>query len=162
MGLKDFLKQLGDIKDNDTCRNVMIAGAFRSFGNMIVSCYLPVFFQKIYPQFSSEYSIVTSAALMFFGVSSVMGGGIIGDKFESTSYMTKSLICIIGGLLAYPMIAAAVLLQGNFWLSLFLASSSIFVSGSYFAPAITMMQNTSSASNSGNVVSAYTFITTIA
>lgn len=117
----------------------MIAGAFRSFGNMIVSCYLPVFFQKIYPQFSSEYSIFTSAALMFFGVSSVMGGGIIGDKFERKSYMTKSLICIIGGLLAYPMIAAAVLLQGNFWLSLFLASSSIFVSGSYFAPAITMM-----------------------
>ena len=140
----------------------MIAGAFRSFGNMIVSCYLPVFFQKIYPQFSTQYSIVTSAALMFFGVSSVMGGGIIGDKFESKTYMTKSLICIIGGLLAYPMIAAAVLLQGNFWLSLFLASSSIFVSGSYFAPAITMMQNTSSASNSVNVVSAYTFITTIA
>ena len=76
---------------------------------------------------------------MFFGVSSVMGGGIIGDKFENKTYMTKSLICIIGGLLAYPMIAGAVLLQGNFWLSLALASSSIFVSGSYFAPAITMM-----------------------
>jgi MFS family permease len=31
----------------------MLAGAFRSFGNMAVSCYLPVFFQKVYPTFTS-------------------------------------------------------------------------------------------------------------
>ena len=98
---------------------------------------------------------------MIFGFSSVMVGGIISDKYESKTYMTKSLICVIGGLLALPMIATAVLYQSNFWFSLLLASLSIFVSGSYFAPAITMMQNTCSSSNSGNVVSAYSFVTTI-
>ena len=43
-----------------------------------------------------------------------------------------------------------------------LASATILVSGSYFAPAVTMMQNASSKENSGNVVSAYTFVTTVA
>ena len=46
---------------------------------------------------------------MIFGFSSVMVGGIISDKYESKTYMTKSLICVIGGLLALPMIASAVL-----------------------------------------------------
>ena len=42
-----------------------------------------------------------------------------------------------------------------------MSAVTIFVSGSYFSPAITMMQNASSKANSGNVVSSYTFFTTI-
>lgn len=40
----DFISDMKLINSNPTCRNVLIAGAFRSFGNMAVSCYLPVFF----------------------------------------------------------------------------------------------------------------------
>jgi hypothetical protein len=43
-----------------------------------------------------------------------------------------------------------------------MSSFTIFVSGSYFSPAITMMQNASSPANSGNVVSSYTFTSTVA
>lgn len=43
-GFVKFLKQLGEIMKNLTCRYTITAGAFRSFSNMIVSCYLPVFF----------------------------------------------------------------------------------------------------------------------
>ena len=39
---------------------------------------------------------------------------------------------------------------------------AIFVSGSYFAPAISMMQNAVSDENSGNIVASYGFVTTIA
>ena len=50
---KKEMKEFKDLFNNLACRNIMIAGAFRSFGNMAVSCYIPVFFQKIYPQFTS-------------------------------------------------------------------------------------------------------------
>lgn len=66
----------------------MIAGALRSFGNMAISCYIPVYFQKVYPQFTSEYSILSAAALVLFGFSSVLIGGIIGEKYEKKYYMT--------------------------------------------------------------------------
>jgi hypothetical protein len=49
---------------------------------MAVSCYLPVFFQKIYPNFTSEYSIISALSLLIFGFSSVLLGGIIGDKYS--------------------------------------------------------------------------------
>lgn len=73
---------MNSILNIPTCKNVLIAGGFRSFGNMAVSCYLPVFFQKIYPNYSSEYSIISALSLLVFGFSSVLLGGIIGDKYS--------------------------------------------------------------------------------
>jgi MFS family permease len=140
----------------------MIAGFFRSFGNMAISAYLPVFFQKVYPQFTSEYSILSALSLMTFGFSSVMLGGILCDKYEKKNYMTNALICMFGALAAIPMVILATLNQGNFYFSMVLASLTILVSGSYFAPAVTMMQKASSKENAGNVVSMYTFVTTVA
>ena len=76
--------------------------------------------------------------------------------------MTHSLICMIGALIAIPLIALGTVFHQSFYLSVACASLSILFSGSYFSPAITMMQNTSTSENSGNVVSVYTFVTTIA
>lgn len=42
-----------------------------------------------------------------------------------------------------------------------MAAGAIFFSGSYFSPAITMMQNSVDKKNSGNIVGAYLFIATI-
>ena len=93
------------ILDVPTCRSVLIAGAFRSFGNMAVSCYLPVFFQKIYPNYTSEYAIISALSLLVFGFSSVLLGGIIGDKYSQKYHMTNALICMVGALIAIPLIA---------------------------------------------------------
>ena len=144
------------------CRYILAAGAFRSFGNMVVSCYLPVFFQKVYPAFTSEYSIVSAISLTTLGFSSVLLGGIIGDKYSKKYSRTNSLICMLGALVAIPLIGAGTLFHSNFWFSVSAASLSILFSGSYFAPAITMMQNSSTPENTGNVVSVYTFVTCIA
>ena len=97
-----------------------------------------------------------------FGFSSVLLGGIIGDKYGKKNHMTHALICMFGALAAIPSVMVATLYQSNFWLSMAMSSLAIFVSGSYFSPAITMMQNSTSNSNSGNVVSSYTFFTTFA
>lgn len=41
---KGFLKNMKNITKIPTCKNVLIAGGFRSFGSTAVSCYIPVFF----------------------------------------------------------------------------------------------------------------------
>lgn len=140
----------------------MIAGAFRSFGNSAVACYLPVYFQQVYPEFATQYSILSALSLLIFGFSSVLLGGIIGDKYGQKNHMTNALICMLGALFAIPTVMITTLYRSNFWLAMSMSAITIFVSGSFYSPAITMMQNTSSKSNSGNVVSSYTFYTTIA
>ena len=68
---------------------------------------------------------------------------------------------MLGAWLAIPLISLACMYQKSFWLSMALTSLTIFVSGSYFSPAITMMQNSVSKENYGNVVGAYNFITSL-
>lgn len=128
-----------EISSNVVCFNTMIAGSFRSFSNMIISCYLPVFFSKVYPQYSTLYSILSAVSLMGFGFTSTMLGGVLSDRYGTRYPRTYSLICMVGALLAVPMIFIATMFQSNFWLSMTCCSLSILFSGSYFSPAITMM-----------------------
>ena len=109
---------------------------------MVVSCYLPVFFAKVYPQFSSQYALISAFSIMIFGFASVMLGGQISEKYEKHNKMTNAYICIFGCLISLPCLSIATLFQNNFWMSVALSSFSILVSGSYFSPAISMMQNT--------------------
>ena len=155
-GFKGFLNQMNDFNKNPVCANIFAAGFIRSMASVVVTAFLPVFFQKSFPAFKSEYAILNAAALTVLGISSSIIGGIISDKFEKRSYMTKSSVIMFGNILSIPLTAIACFC-GNFWLAMSLFAAKIFVSGSYLAPAITMMQNSTDASNSGFVVSAYTF-----
>lgn len=75
--------------------------------------------------------------------------------------MIQSLICMLGTWFAIPLTCISCLCTSNFWLSMALSSATIFISGSYFSPSITMMQNSVKRSQYGNVVSAYCFITNL-
>jgi MFS family permease len=145
-----------EINKNPVCKNIFIAGFLRTMGSMIVTAFVPVFFQKVFPAFKSQYAVINAAALTLFGFSSALIGGMLSDKFEKKSYMTKSAIIMAGHFLAVPLTAIACF-SNNFWLAIACFAAKIFVSGSYYAPAITMMQNSTDPSNSGFVVSAYTF-----
>lgn len=65
-----------------------------------------------------------------------------------------------GNFLAVPLCILACL-SSNFWVAIVAFALKILVSGSYFAPALTMMQNSIDQTYSGFVVSAYTFYTHI-
>jgi ferredoxin-NADP reductase len=45
--------------------------------------------------------------------------------------------------------------SGNFFLSVLMAALTILVTGSYMAPALTMMQNSTDSSKTGVIVSIY-------
>lgn len=68
---------------------------------------------------------------------------------------------MVGNVLSIPLVAFACF-TSNFYLAMLAFTFKIFISGSYYAPAITMMQNSTRPSNSGLVVSAYTFFAYIA
>jgi len=50
---------------------------------MVISCYIPVFFLKVYPAFKNEYAMLNALMLTVLGFVSNLAGGIICDKFES-------------------------------------------------------------------------------
>jgi MFS family permease len=129
---------------------------------MVVSSFLPVFFGKVFPAFKAEYAILNAAALSICGLLASLGGGIIADKFEKKSYMTKAWLCISGCLLSAPLIALGTLQSENFYLGVLCYAIKVLVSGTYSGPAITMIQNTSPADQQGNVVSVYFFCITLA
>jgi MFS family permease len=115
----------------------------------------------VFPAFKSNYAFLNAIALICCGISSSLLGGIISDKYEKKSYMTKANIIMAGNVLSIPLVALAVWTQ-SFYVAMAAFAMKIFVSGSYYAPAITMMQNSTRPSNSGLVVSVYTFFAYIA
>ena len=75
--------------------------------------------------------------------------------------MTKSLVIILGNILGMPLFAAACF-TSNFYTAIGCYALSVLFQSSYLAPAITMMQTSTSPKNAGLVVSAYTFFSYIA
>lgn len=63
---------------------------------MIVTAFVPVFFQKVFPAYKSQYALLNAAALVLFGFSSSLLGGIISDKYSKKNYMTKANIIMWG------------------------------------------------------------------
>ena len=147
--------------ENPVCKNIFIAGFIRSLASVIVTAFVPVFFMKVFPGFKSQYALLNAAALTCFGFSSSLIGGILSDKFEKRSYMTKANIVMAGNFIAVPLTGMACF-AGNFYLAMACFALKILVSGSYFSPAITMMQNTTAAADSGFVVSCYMFFAHLA
>ena len=160
-GIKEVIGAMGEMCKNPICANVFAAGFLRSIGSTIVTAYVPVFFGRCFPAFKAKYAFLNAIALTTCGFSSALLGGIISDRYEKKSYMTKAWIVMIGNFLSVPLVAFACYTQ-SFYLALLAFTAKIFISGSYYAPAITMMQNSTRPSNSGLVVSAYTFFTYIA
>lgn len=160
--IASFIDNLGLVVKLPTARNVLIASSLRNFGGMIVSSFLPVFFGRNFPAYKAEYAALNALALSGCGMAASLGGGIIADKFEKRSKMTKALLCIQGCFLSPFLIALGTLQTGNFYLGVLCYALKVLVSGTYSGPAITMIQNTSPQSQQGNVVSLYFFCITMA
>ena len=144
--IKAFIENVGVVFTLPTARNVLIASSLRNFGGMIVSSFLPVFFGRNFPGFKAEYALLNAAALSICGLVASLAGGIMADKLEKKSYMSKAMICISGCILSVPLIALGTLTTGNFYLSVLCYALKVLVSGTYSGPAITMIQNTSPTS----------------
>lgn len=138
-----------------------IAGCFRFFETFSIVYYLPSFFQKVYPLFRMEYGLYSAAIVASMGALSTILGGLLSDRFERRSRMTKSYICSLGSLLAIPAIGLCVLNTSNFYLSLVAMGFKYLISECWMSPAITMMQSTVKPEEQGSIVSAHLFYLTV-
>jgi MFS family permease len=140
---------------------VLTGTFFRNFGGSVTTYYLPVFFLKCFSNYKIQYSFVNSVILSVVGLASGIIGGIIADKYEKNSYLTKAWICILGSAAAVPLIGLATM-QPNFWVSMVCFTMFTLLSSAFSGPAITMMQNTTQKSLQGSIISSYFFTITIA
>jgi nitrate/nitrite transporter NarK len=134
-----FCENIALVFSLPTARNTLIASSLRNFGGMIVSSFLPVFFGRNFPAFKAEYAMLNAAALSMCGLTASLAGGIIADKFEKKSYMTKAFLCIFGCAVSPFLIALGTLSTGNFYLSVLCYALKVLFSGTYSGPAITMI-----------------------
>jgi len=106
--------------------------------------------------------MINAGIYTFMGFASNILSGLMSDYFEGKkSYRAKANICMLGNALSIPL-AAICCFSGNFWLAIAAFAIKILVSAGHFPPAVTMMQNSTDSSNSGFVVSAYSFYAHIA
>ena len=71
----------------------MIASSLRNFGGMVITSYLAVFFGRNFPAFKAQYALLNAVGLAGCGLLSSLLAGVIADKFEKKSYMTKAILC---------------------------------------------------------------------
>ena len=109
----------------------------------------------------STYALLNAISLIVCGFSSTIIGGIISDKYEKKSYMTKSWVIIIGNLIGLPLFGL-MCFSSNFYTAMICNALSLLFQSSYLAPAITMCQTSTTPENAGFVVGAYAFFSYIA
>lgn len=139
---KQFSDALYDVIKNPTARWVTIGGMFRFWETFSIVYFLPAFFQKNFPTYKVEYGLYNALIVSSMGFISTVAGGLISDKYEKRSRMTKALVCLVGSALAIPAISLCVLNPVNFYRALFFMGIKFLVSECWMSPAITMMQNT--------------------
>ena len=60
----------------------IIASTFRFFGGFSIGFCSPSFFQNLYPDKETEYSITNAFVVVVGGLTSSYMGGYLSDKFE--------------------------------------------------------------------------------
>ena len=100
-GFQNFLDGMKELNNDPVCNNVFWAGSIRSFGSAIVTAFIPVYFQQAFPECKSQFALVSALSLTILGFGSSLMGGILSDKFEKKSYMSKANIVIAGNILAH-------------------------------------------------------------
>jgi len=148
-----------EVLTTPTTGYLTIAGSLRKFGDMAITCFIPIFFLKTYPMYVKEYAFLNAMILSICGFTSNIIGGFLGDRLETASPMAKGWICIASSLLAIPAMALCCWGHGSFYLSMAAMSLYVLVSGCYNSNAITMMQNTVSSEQTGKIISGYSFYT---
>jgi MFS family permease len=146
---------------NPTAFNLSIAGALRYSEMYAVIYFLPAFFQKVYPHFKTEYGLYNALILGCLGFLSNIVSGLISDRFEKKSRMTKAWVSAIGSLLAIIPVTIALLTTNNFYVSLgFMALKYLFSEG-WMSPTVTMIQSTVSSKDSSSLITAFLFVLTL-
>jgi hypothetical protein len=123
---------------------ILMATFIRIIASYFILYNIPRFFTGVFPKYNIEYSIL-KAALPFFTIVSVVGGGVLGDYYDSEKggrrYRMRGYISAIGTIITIPTLYVCFFLQYSFW-----ASAGSLIIGQlfgqqFFSLSISMVNN---------------------
>ena len=136
---KDFVNSLKAVFKNPVAKWTTLAGMFRYFETFSVLYFAPSFFMRVYPEFKVAFGYQYALIMAICGFISSIVCGLISDKYEKKSLMTKALVCIAGSVIGIPAIMSCTLVTNNFYWCLASIALKFIVSEGWLSPSITMM-----------------------
>lgn len=133
-----------ELKGNDTAKWVLAASCIKQIGEFTIALFQPLFFGNVYPDYGFEFNIASAFTYLVPTTIGAIIGGVISDKLEDRSYMSKAWIVIISNFISSPFAFQAFMSQDNFWYSVGAVNFQWFLSEAWFAPTLVMLQNTTS------------------
>ena len=102
---------------NDTAKWVLAGSCVKQISEFTIGLFQPLFFGSVYPDYSTEFNLLSAFTYLVPTTVGAIVGGIISDKLESRSYMSKAWIVILSNLISSPFAFQSFMNQDNFWYS---------------------------------------------
>lgn len=113
----------------------IIASTFRFFGGFSIGFWSPSFFQNLYPDKETEYSITNAFVVVVGGLTSSYMGGYLSDKFEDRYPRIKGQLSGLGALVSTVFIVITYTLQFSFWISMTSLFFAYLTAEMWYGPA---------------------------
>ena len=152
-----FVDSLKAVMQNPVSRWTTLAGMFRYWETFSVIYFIPSFFMRVYPDQKVVFGFYYALIMACCGFISSISCGLLSDKYEKKSRLTKSIICMAGSAIGIPAIMGCTLVTNNFYWCLACIALKYTVSEGWLSPSITMMQRTVKPSEQGSIVSGFLF-----
>ncbi|GBG25100.1 Hexuronate transporter [Hondaea fermentalgiana] len=136
---------------------LFIAAPLRFLGGFAVGAFLPQYFNRRFPSYSSQYSTLNAILLSVAGASSAYLGGFLSDRWRRTDPRGAAWVPAIAGACGFiPFLG--VLFADNFYLAMFSLMLEYLIAEGWFGPAISILQSRLPGTVRGTSISIYMFV----
>lgn len=148
---------------SNSCFLYLVAAGFcRFFGGYSLGFLSGPFFEKRYPDYTQQFSIMNAVVVIGGGLPASMIGGWMSDKFEDRVGSVKGLIAGIGALVAVPFIVIAYGLQFGFWPSILSYYVAYFTAEMWYGPSHAQINNMFPSEYQGFAVAVFNLLGAVA
>ena len=161
--ISDFCSAFKKIATNECTKYLLMGGFFRFFGGYTIVFFTPQFYQFVFQDYMSEFSISNALSTMILCFISVFAGGIISDKFNPSNPMIKTWVQVISSLASVPFVVLAYSVpSAGFWFSMENLALNYLFSEAWASPTVTMLLDASPQEAQGLAVNVYLLFSSFA
>lgn len=148
---------------NNSCFLYLVAAGFcRFFGGYSLGFLSGPFFEKRYPDYTNQFSIMNAVVVIGGGLPASMLGGWMSDKYEDKIGSMKGLIAGVGALVSAPFIVIAYGFQFGFWTSILSYYVAYFTAEMWYGPSHAQINNMFPSEYQGFAVAVFNLLGAIA
>lgn len=116
-----------------------MAGFCRFFGGYSIGFWGATFFEKVYPNYSTYYSVGNAIISIGAGIPAELMGGYLSDKYEQRFPKIKAYIAGFGALTSCIFIVFVFIIQINFWVSIVCLYFAYITAEAWYGPSFSMI-----------------------